>query len=67
MRDGKPEKHGEKCRAYAASPRHRPLQALTRSGRYPGSRKCRFTFPHDVAMQWFFEAGFTVRSGVSPA
>jgi hypothetical protein len=26
----------------------RPLQVLTRSGRYPGWRKCRFTFPHDI-------------------
>jgi len=43
----------------------RPLQVLTRSGRYPGWRKCRFTFPHDVSMQWYFEAGFTVRSGVN--
>ena len=43
----------------------RPLQVLTRSGRYPGWRKCRFTFPHDVSMQWFFEAGFTVRGGVN--
>jgi len=45
----------------------RPLQVLTRSGRYPGWRKCRFTFPHDFSMQWFFEAGFIVRSGVNPA
>jgi hypothetical protein len=43
----------------------RPLQVLTRSGRYPGWRKCRFTFPHHIGMQWFFEAGFTVRSGVN--
>jgi hypothetical protein len=67
MQDGNPEKHGEKCQTYAASPRHRPLQVLTRSGRYPGWRKCRFTFPHDIAMQWFFEAGFTARNGMNPA
>jgi hypothetical protein len=45
----------------------RPLQVLTRSGRYPGWRKCRFTFPRGMAMQWSFEAGFTARSSLNPA
>src|ERR1700712_1947461 len=28
------------------------LLILIRSGRYPGWRKCRFTFPHAMRMQW---------------
>ncbi len=29
--------------------------SVTRSGRYPGWRKCRFTFPRGMAMQWFLK------------
>jgi hypothetical protein len=36
IQDCNPEKHDENCRPHAASPRHRSLQVLIRSGRYPG-------------------------------